>query len=81
MKWVKAPEELKVLLEDVMKGVVCEKKPMFGYPAYFISKNMFVGLFQDKLFVRLSESQLKELRASYPAISKLEPMPGRPMNA
>jgi TfoX/Sxy family transcriptional regulator of competence genes len=79
MKWMKAPEELKDLLEDVMKDVECEKRPMFGYPAYFINKNMFVGLFQDKLFVRLSEPQLRELHKAYPTIANLEPMPGRPM--
>jgi TfoX/Sxy family transcriptional regulator of competence genes len=79
MKWVKAPDELKILLEEVMKGFDCEKRPMFGYPAYFINSNMFVGLFQDQLFVRLSEAQLEELRAAYPTIANLEPMPGRPM--
>jgi TfoX/Sxy family transcriptional regulator of competence genes len=79
MKWIKAPEELKVLLETTMKDIDCEKKPMFGYPAYFINKNMFAGLFQDQLFVRLSELQLQELRRKHPSISNLEPMPGRPM--
>ena len=62
MKWAKAPDELKILLEEVMKGFDCEKRLMFGYPAYFINSNMFVGLFQDQLFVRLSEHQLEELR-------------------
>ena len=79
MKWVKAPEELKILIENAMKGIDCEKRPMFGYPAYFINKNMFAGLFQDQLFLRLSQAQLQELRRTHPSISNLEPMPGRPM--
>jgi TfoX/Sxy family transcriptional regulator of competence genes len=79
MKWVKAPEELKVLMESAMTGIDCEKRPMFGYPAYFINRNMFAGLFQDRLFVRLSEAQLQELRRMHPSIANLEPMPGRPM--
>jgi len=79
MKWIKAPEELKLLLEGAIKDIACEKRPMFGYPAYFINKNMFAGLFQDKLFVRLAEPQLKTLHKTYPAIANLEPMPGRPM--
>ena len=79
MKWIKAPEELKKLLEDAMKDVNCEKRPMFGYPAYFINKNMFIGLFQDMVFARLSDQQLISLRARFPEISNLEPMPGRPM--
>jgi len=79
MKWVKAPEELKVLLEDAMKDIECGKRTMFGYPAYFINKNMFIGLFQDKVFARLSDQQLAALLTDFPSISNLEPMPGRPM--
>jgi len=54
VKWIKAPEELKLLIEDLMAPVDCQKRPMFGYPAYFINGHMFAGLFQDKLFIRLS---------------------------
>ena len=79
MKWIKAPEELKAQIETLMQPVECEKKPMFGYPAYFINKNMFVGLFQDKLFLRLSPEQVSSLKRSIPTLSHLEPMPGRPM--
>jgi len=78
MKWIKAPEELKALIEELMAPIECEKRPMFGYPAYFINRNMFAGLFQDKLFVRLSPVQLAALSKTLP-IAKLEPMPGRPM--
>jgi TfoX/Sxy family transcriptional regulator of competence genes len=79
VKWIKAPEELKVLIGKLMAPVDCEKRPMFGYPAYFINKNMFAGLFQDKLFVRLSPDQLPALKKAFPALANLEPMPGRPM--
>ncbi len=79
MKWIKAPEELKARIETLMQSAECEKKPMFGYPAYFINKNMFAGLFQDKLFLRLSPEQITNLRKSFPALSNLQPMPGRPM--
>ncbi len=79
MKWVKAPEELKSLIQGIMEPVDCEKRPMFGYPAFFINRNMFAGLFQDKLFLRLSPDQLVSLRKSFPEIASLEPMPGRPM--
>jgi TfoX/Sxy family transcriptional regulator of competence genes len=79
MKWVKAPEELKSLIEALVKGVDCEKKLMFGYPAYFINKNMFAGLFQNSLFLRLSPDQVASLRKTFPMLSNLEPMPGRPI--
>jgi hypothetical protein len=52
---------------------------MFGYPAYFINKNMLIGLFQDKVFARLSDQQLASLRPKFPLIANLEPIPGRTM--
>lgn len=79
MKWVKAPEELKSVLEKAMTGIDCEKKPMFGYPAYFINRNMFAGMFGASVYFRLSTEQVNSLRKEYPSISMLEPMPGRPM--
>jgi TfoX/Sxy family transcriptional regulator of competence genes len=79
MKWVKAPEGLKILIDQIMEAVECEKRPMFGYPAFFINKNMSAGLFQDKLFLRLSPAQVTSLKKIYPTLSNLEPVPGRPM--
>ena len=79
MKWQKAPEELKVMIERVMEGIDCEKRPMFGYPAFFINGNMFAGLFQSSLFIRLSPAQVTDLTQKHATISPLEPMPGRPV--
>ncbi len=79
MKWVKAPEELKGVLAAGMEGIDCEKRLMFGYPAYFINSNMFSGLFQASVFIRLSPDQLASLKKRHPSIAALEPMPGRPM--
>jgi TfoX/Sxy family transcriptional regulator of competence genes len=79
MKWIKAPEELKTFIQSLMQSVDCEKRPMFGYPAFFINKNMFAGLFQDKLFLRISPDQYAILKERFPSIANLEPMPGRPM--
>ena len=52
---------------------------MFGYPAYFINGNMFAGLFADKLFIRLSEPDIAEIRKTCRGVDNLEPMPGRSM--
>jgi TfoX/Sxy family transcriptional regulator of competence genes len=79
MKMKKAPLELVETIVRAMEGIDCERRIMFGFPCFFINKNMFAGLFEDKLFLRLSEQQLRELRAQAPLISNLEPMPGRPM--
>ncbi|MGA2764077.1 MAG: hypothetical protein ABSG17_11990 [Spirochaetia bacterium] len=75
MKWVKAPEELKGVLAAGMEGIDCEKRLMFGYPAYFINSNMFSGLFQASVFIRLSPAQVASLRKQHPSIAALEPMP------
>ena len=79
MKWQKAPEELKALIERVVAGIDCVKRPMFGYPAFFINGNMFAGLFQSYLFLRLSPAQVTDLTQRHLATYPLEPMPRRPM--
>jgi TfoX/Sxy family transcriptional regulator of competence genes len=80
MKWQKAPEELKTTLDLAMQGVDCERRLMFGYPAYFINRNMFIGLYRDQLFMRLPETVASTLQGKRGAdIRNLEPMPGRPM--
>jgi hypothetical protein len=81
MKWRKSPVALIQMLDEAMQGVDCVKRPMFGYPAYFINRNMFMGLFQASVFARLSPAYVAELRKKYPSIDNLEPMPGRPMKA
>ncbi len=53
-------------------------RPMFGNVAAFVNGNMFMGLFGDELFVRLSEAERSELLAIEGA-SGFEPMKGRPM--
>jgi TfoX/Sxy family transcriptional regulator of competence genes len=79
MKWKKAPEELVQFLAEKMKSFNCEYKKMFGYPAYFINGNMFAGVHGDKLFVRLSESDMNEIMNAHLNITRFEPMPGRVM--
>ncbi len=79
MQWIKASDEMKALIEAAMEGVECLKRPMFGYPAFFINGNMFSGLFQDSFFLRLSVDQKAALGKQYGELPLLEPMPGRPM--
>ena len=79
MKWRRAPEELKEILDRAMQGVDAEKRMMFGFPAFFINANMFTGLFEDKLFIRLSDELREATERRTGALKHLEPMPGRPM--
>jgi TfoX/Sxy family transcriptional regulator of competence genes len=51
---------------------------MFGYPAGFINGNMFMGLFQEDMILRLSESYRAEF-LKVDGAKIFEPMPGRPM--
>ena len=50
---------------------------MFGYPAAFRNGNMFAGLFQDSMILRLGEAD--RLALSKRGGRPFEPMPGRPM--
>jgi TfoX/Sxy family transcriptional regulator of competence genes len=52
-------------------------RPMFGAIAAFANGYMFMGLFADKLFVRLSPPDEAEIKKMGGGI--LEPMPGKPM--
>jgi TfoX/Sxy family transcriptional regulator of competence genes len=78
-KFDKAPPELVEFIASKMHNVKCEYRKMFGYPAYFINGNMFAGLFGDKLFLKLSETDTTEIKKTCEDVGGLEPMPGRRM--
>ena len=78
MKWQKSPQELVDLFASVMPGPPAVQRQMFGYPAGFVNGNMFMGLFQDQMILRLSEDGRQELIRKHGA-KAFEPMPGRPM--
>jgi TfoX/Sxy family transcriptional regulator of competence genes len=78
MKWRKSPQELIDLFESVLPGPPAMQRKMFGYPAGFVNGNLFMGLFQDDLILRLPDSQRQELLAANKA-KQFEAMPGRPM--
>jgi TfoX/Sxy family transcriptional regulator of competence genes len=53
-------------------------RKMFGFPAGFIHGNMFMGLHQENMILRLPEQSRTKLLAVGGA-KVFEPMPGRPM--
>ncbi len=53
-------------------------KPMFGNLAAFVDEHMFMGVFGDHVFLRLTEPDRSELIART-GTSVFEPMAGRPM--
>ena len=74
-KWTKAPEPLVALFARAIEGLPgVEARKMFGYPAAFVNRNMFAGLFRTSMILRLSEEDRRESGAK-----PFEPVPGRPM--
>jgi TfoX/Sxy family transcriptional regulator of competence genes len=61
---------------DGLAGV--EHRAMFGYPSVFLNGNMLASIFQDRIMVRLSESDRAEAMA-HAGAKPFEPTPGRGM--
>jgi TfoX/Sxy family transcriptional regulator of competence genes len=79
IKWEKPSQQLIELFDDVVpKDEGVERRKMFGYPCAFKNGNMFMGLHQENMFLRLSEEDRKEFLELDQA-SQFEPMPGRTM--
>ncbi len=57
----------------------CDFRKMFGYPAYFVNGNLFTGLHGDRLFLRLSQVDLKKIFELNAGVEPFEPVPGRAM--
>lgn len=79
MEWKKVSPEVCAVLEEALKPYDCEKKPMFGCPAYFVNRNMFAGVHQDHLFIRLPEGDKEEIFDAFVEATTFVPMEGRPM--
>ena len=54
-------------------------RPMFGSVAAFVSGQMFMCLFADEMYFKLSDADHAALTGA--GDEPLEPMPGRPMKA
>lgn len=76
MAWKKAPAELIAAFDATFPDVAgAERRLMFGFPAGFVNGNLFGGIFEDRVMVRLAGDAVKGLRGAAP----FEPMPGRAM--
>jgi TfoX/Sxy family transcriptional regulator of competence genes len=78
MKWRKSSQGLIDLFESVMPGPPGAQRKRFGYPAGFVNGNMFMGLFQESMILRLPTGPREEFLKVHNA-KIFEPMPGRPM--
>ncbi len=59
-------------------GSKVERKKMFGCPVEFINGNMFMGLHNDRIILRLGEKERENFIRVHNA-QIFEPMPGRKM--
>ncbi|HYM62290.1 MAG TPA: TfoX/Sxy family protein [Thermoanaerobaculia bacterium] len=77
-KWKAAPPELTTRFAEMLEAIPdAEPKKMFGYLAGFTGGNMFAGIFQDSIILRLPEAERLALQKI--GGKPFEPMPGRPM--
>jgi TfoX/Sxy family transcriptional regulator of competence genes len=67
------------LLEKSLADYNCDRKFMFGSPTFFINNNMFAGVHQRTVILRLSDSDRAEIAARHIEAKPFEPMSGRPM--
>ncbi len=79
MKWRKPSPELIHAFEAVIPGPPAVQRQMFGFPAAFVNGNMFMGLHQEDMILRLPEDCRTEL-LKVSGARVFEPMPGRPMH-
>jgi TfoX/Sxy family transcriptional regulator of competence genes len=79
MKWKKPSHQLIEIFNCIApEGPNIEKRNMFGYPCRFVNNNMFMGLFHNNVFLRLSEQDRERfLRLEH--AQQFEPVSGRIM--
>ncbi len=78
MPWKKANPELIGILEKAMPDFMAERRPMFGSPTFFAHGNMFAGVHEDTVILRLSDKDLEKIQADHPEVGPFTPM-GRAM--
>ncbi len=77
-KFTPAPDQLVEQFLAVLGSIPeAELRKMFGYPAAFVKGQMFAGLFEENMMLRLSSAD-RTLIAKKGA-KPFEPMPGRLM--
>src|SRR5262249_61136587 len=75
----KSPPELVARFDELATlAGDADRKQMFGHPTCVLRGNMFMGLHEDSLILRLAEPDRAEFLSRYDA-ALFEPMPGRPM--
>jgi|WetSurMetagenome_2_1015567.scaffolds.fasta_scaffold37203_1 TfoX/Sxy family transcriptional regulator of competence genes len=74
MPWKKANKELIDILEKHISDYQCDRRLMFGAPTYFVNRNMFAGVHEDTIILRLSEVDLKSIFSQFEEAQPFTPM-------
>jgi TfoX/Sxy family transcriptional regulator of competence genes len=78
-KFKKNPPELVEYFDDIVGRYGQDRRKMFGCPVYFIGGNMFSGLFEDSIFLRLPEKEKEKLLKENDEVTPFEPLKGKKM--
>jgi len=78
MAWKKATEELTALHAGLVAQFACEKRKMFGFQVFFVNDNMFTGVYEDGIIIRLPLEDKKAVLAENDEVTPFTPM-GREM--
>lgn len=79
MTWRRSPEWLVETFGDLLpEDPRIERRKMFGYPCAFASNQMFIGLHQENLVLRLGEEDRNRFLSEEDS-TIFAPMPNRPM--
>ncbi|HEX9941229.1 MAG TPA: TfoX/Sxy family protein [Thermoanaerobaculia bacterium] len=80
MAWRKSPEWLVEAFGEIVpdEDPRVERRKMFGYPCAFANDNMFIGLHQENMLMRLPEGDRERFLKEYKT-EIFQPFPGRVM--
>jgi len=77
--WNRPSKDLEEILENIVVRYPCDVKKMFGSTVYFVNNNMFAGVHQDKVFIRVPLAEKESIRERYHGLGNFEPLQGRVM--
>jgi TfoX/Sxy family transcriptional regulator of competence genes len=73
MPWPKASKELGERLVPLLDKYHCERRKMFGADVWFVKGNMFVGVFGEGVFLRLSDEDGQGIKKEIPGAGVFAP--------
>lgn len=62
------------IFEELITGIDCERKKMFGQLSVFINENLFSGVFGDRIYMKLEEGEQKRFKKANKNIRTFEPV-------